>query len=94
MAIDLREFEKTAARIVEKARAEGRVVDNPETPELAAILEREPGVRKTVYGNYSAQSEPTSRAAVFTKNSVDHDFGDDEMALLEGVVHTETHRDG
>ena len=83
MAIDLREFEKTATRIVEKARADGRLVDNPETAELAAILEREPGVRKTLYGNYSAQSEPTSRAAAYTKNSVDHDFGDDEVKLLE-----------
>jgi len=83
MAIDLREFEKTAARIVEKAKAEGRATLNPGFEELAAILEREPGVRKTAYGNYAAESEPTSRAAIFTKNSVDHDFGDDEMKLLK-----------
>jgi phosphoenolpyruvate carboxykinase (ATP) len=83
MGIDLREFEKTATRIVATARADGRLVDNPGTAELAAILEREPGVRKTVYGNYSAESEPTSRAAMFTKNSVDHVFGDDEMKLLD-----------
>ena len=82
MAIDLREFEKTANKIVEKARADGRLVDNPGTAELAAILEREPGARKTMYGNYAAQSEPTSRAAVYTKNSVDHDFGEDEVKLL------------
>ncbi len=82
MAIDLREFERTAARIVDAARKDGRAVENPGTAELAAILEGEPGVRKTLYGNYVAQSEPTSRAAIYTKNSVDQDFGDDELKLL------------
>jgi phosphoenolpyruvate carboxykinase (ATP) len=82
MSIDLREFERTALRIREKARAEGRLVDNPDDAELTSILEREPGVRRTIYGNYVAESEPTSRSAIFTKNSVDDAFGDDELQLL------------
>jgi len=82
MSIDLREFERTALRIREKARAEGRLVDNPDDAELTSILEREPGVRRTVYGNHVAESEPTSRSAIFTKNSVDDVFGDDETQLL------------
>ena len=82
MNMDLREFEHTAIRIREKARAEGRLVDNPDDAELTSILEREPGVRRTIYGNHVADSEPTSRSAIFTKNSVDDVFGDDEMRLL------------
>lgn len=80
--MDLREFERTAIRILEKARAEGRLVENPDDIELASILEREPGVRRTIYGNYVADSEPTSRSAIFTKNSVDDAFGEDETRLL------------
>ncbi len=80
--MDLREFERTAIRIYERARAEGRLVENPTDAELASILEREPGVRRTIYGNYVADSEPTSRSAIFTKNSVDDAFGEDELALL------------
>jgi len=80
--MDLREFERTATRIRERAQAEGRLVDNPDDAELTSILEREPGVRRTIYGNHVADSEPTSRSAIFTKNSVDDAFGDDETRLL------------
>jgi len=80
--MDLREFERTATRICERAQAEGRLVDNPADAELTSILEREPGVRRTIYGNHVADSEPTSRSAIFTKNSVDDVFGDDETRFL------------
>jgi len=80
--MDVRTFEHTAKRIWQRAKDEGRLVDNPDDRELATILEREPGVRKTLYGNYAAESEPTSRAAVFTKNSVDDEFGETEEQLL------------
>ena len=82
MALDLREFERTAERIRAKAQAEGRLTDNPDARQLRAILAREPGARKTRYGNYAVESEPTSRSAIFTKNSVDDAFGDDERRLL------------
>ncbi len=80
--MDLREFERTAKRIRERALAECRLVDNPDDAELTSILQREPGVRSTLYGNYVAESEPTSRSAIFTKNSVDDAFGDDETRFL------------
>jgi phosphoenolpyruvate carboxykinase (ATP) len=35
-----------------------------------------------VYGNFVAESEPTSRSAMFTKNSVEHRFGESELKLL------------
>ena len=58
------------------------MVHNPPNEELRGLVEKEPGVRKTMYGNFVAQSEPTSRSAMFTKNSVDHPFGEDELRLL------------
>jgi phosphoenolpyruvate carboxykinase (ATP) len=79
---DLELFYETANRIRDKALAENRLTENPSDKELRYILEREPGIRKTVYGNFVAESEPTSRSAMFTKNSVDHSFGEPEMRFL------------
>jgi len=79
---DLEEFTKTADRIWRKAIEENRLIDNPSDEELRLLAENEPGVRKTIYGNFVAESEPTSRAAMFTKNSVDHPFGEEELQLL------------
>ncbi len=79
---DLEEFAKTADRIRRKAIEENRLIDNPSDEELRLLMEKEPVVRKTIYGNFVAESEPTSRAAMFTKNSVDHPFGEEELQLL------------
>lgn len=81
-AMDLREFARTAERIRKKAKAENRLVDNPTDEELRAITEREPDIQETIYGNLACESEPTSRAAMFTENSVDHPFGEEERRLL------------
>jgi len=82
MKMDLEEFARTADKIREKAIAEGRLLDNPSDEELRALVERQPGVVKTIYGNYVAESEPTSRAQARTKNSVDDPFGKEELELL------------
>jgi phosphoenolpyruvate carboxykinase (ATP) len=79
---DLKQFVITANRIWQRAREENRLTHNPSDEELRKLVAREPGVRKTIYGNFVAQSEPTSRSAMFTKNSVDHAFGEDEIRLL------------
>ena len=75
-------FAQTAATIRRKALEENRLTVNPGDEALRALLEKQPGVRQTKYGNFVAESEPTSRAAAFTKNSVDHSFGEEEIALL------------
>jgi len=80
--LDLKEFAKTADRVRRKAIEENRLIDNPSDEELRLLMENEPGVRKTIYGNFVAKSEPTSRAAMFTKNSVDYPFGEEELQLL------------
>jgi len=79
---NLEEFAKTADRIRRKAIEEGRLINNPSDDNLRLLVENEPGVRKTIYGNFVAESEPTSRAAMFTKNSVDYKFGEEECRLL------------
>ncbi len=80
--IDLEEFARAFDRIREKAIAENRISVDPSDEELRALVGKEPGVRKTIYDNYVAESEPTSRAQAFTKNSVDDSFGEQELALL------------
>ena len=79
---DLELFYQTASRIRERALRENRLTENPSDEELRSILEKEPGIKRTVYANFVAESEPTSRSAMFTKNSVDHRFGAAEMKLL------------
>ncbi|UCE16690.1 MAG: phosphoenolpyruvate carboxykinase (ATP) [Candidatus Bathyarchaeota archaeon] len=79
---DLEEFAKTVDRIRGKAIEENRLIDNPSDEELKQLMEKETLVRKTIYGNFVAESEPTSRAAIFTKNSVDYSFGEEELQLL------------
>ncbi len=79
---NLEQFSQTADRVREKAIEEGRLADNPADAELRLLVAKEPGVRQTIYGNFVAESEPTSRSAMFTKNSVDHIFGEEELKLL------------
>ncbi len=80
---DLEEFERAARRIRARAQEEGRLTNNPSRRKLRSFVENEPGIRKTKYGNFAAQSQPTSRAATSTKNSVDYSFGKDELELLK-----------
>jgi phosphoenolpyruvate carboxykinase (ATP) len=79
---DLDQFIRTVDRIREKARDENRLSENPGAEEMRRMVEKQPGAKKTIYGNYVAESEPTSRAAMFTKNSIDSTFGGDEEKLL------------
>ena len=79
---DLEEFARTAERIRKKAIEENRWIDNPSQEEMRQLVEEEPGIKKTVYENFVAESEPTSRAAMFTENSVDTPFGEEERQLL------------
>lgn len=78
-----REFWSTAERIFQMAKKEKRIISNPSTKTLREMIEKEKGVRKTKYGNFVVETEPTSRAARFTKNSIDYQFGQEEIELLK-----------
>ena len=80
---DLEQFTQTAERIRREAAEESRLINNPSNKELRLLLESEPGIRKTKYKNFAVESEPTSRAAMFTKNSLDYPFGKEEVRLLK-----------
>ncbi len=80
---DLIHFVQTAERIRKKAAQEHRLYDNPDEHELRILLQKEPGIKKTKWGNFAAESEPSSRSAMFTKNSVDSSFGEEEGKLLK-----------
>jgi phosphoenolpyruvate carboxykinase (ATP) len=82
--IELEQFALTVDRIRQKAMEGNRLLDNPSAEELRVLVEKEPEVEKTIYGNFVAESEPSSRAAMFTENSVDYPFGeeDKERVLL------------
>jgi len=79
---ELGRFVITADRVWRKAREEKRLTHNPTDGELRQLVGKEPGVKKTLYRNFVARSEPTSRSAMFTKNSIDDSFGQDELRLL------------
>ncbi|MGD0795740.1 MAG: phosphoenolpyruvate carboxykinase (ATP) [Dehalococcoidales bacterium] len=80
--MNLEEFVRTAERVREKALKENRLLDNPSDDVLRGLVEKEESVVKTLYNNFVAESEPTSRSQMFTKNSVDDVFGEDEVKLL------------
>ena len=76
-------FLQTARTIFETAQRENRLIRDPDDDQLRALSLEEPGIRVTKYDNLMADSEPMSRAAMFTKNNIDTEFGEPEQRLLE-----------
>lgn len=82
------EFLQTARTIIENAQARGALIRNPDEMRLRALALEEPEVKETKYGSIAVDSEPTSRAARFTKNNIDSNFGQAEYELLEQAKRT------
>jgi len=80
------EFQQTAKTIFESAQKRGALIRNPDPARLRAFALEQPEVKSTKYGSIVAESEPMSRAAMFTKNNIDTQFGKDEYELLEQAV--------
>jgi len=80
--MNILDFPRTVEGIRTAAAATGRLVDNPSESLLQSLVAKQPGVKQTKYGSFVAESGPSSRAAMFTKNSVDDTFGADEESLL------------
>lgn len=77
------EFRQTARDIFQDALEDGRLIRNPDDDRLRTLSLVEPEARETKYENIVADSEPMSRAAMFTKNNIDTEFGDGECQLLD-----------
>ena len=80
-------FHHSTATIFAAAQQSGRLHRNLSSADLKAMALDEPEVKKTKYGSIYAYSEPMSRAARFTKNSIDSRFGAAEAELLEKAQH-------
>ncbi len=78
-----KEFQETAREIYNHAKEENRIILNPSNRELKKLTSKEPEARRTKYGNIMVETEPTSRAAMFTKNNLDCKFGKEEQKLLK-----------
>jgi len=76
------QFQQTARAVYDSAREEGRLIRNPDDSRLRVLALEEPEVQPSKYGNLVADSEPMSRAAMFTRNNIDSPFGDEERELL------------
>jgi phosphoenolpyruvate carboxykinase (ATP) len=79
-------FEAAAQRIYREAKADGRLTEGSSLEDLKQLALRHEGVIQTQMGSLAADSEPMSRSAPHTRNSVDHPFGEPEEALAEQAV--------
>lgn len=79
-------FKLAAEQIYQKAKAEGRLIDGRSLEELKQLALRQEGVIQTQIGSVAADSEPMSRSAPHTRNSVDHQFGEEEEALARKAI--------
>jgi phosphoenolpyruvate carboxykinase (ATP) len=79
-------FKAAAKQLYETARQEGRLIEGRPLEDLKEIALRQEGVIQTHIGSVAADSEPMSRSAPHTRNSVDHPFGDEEAQLADQMV--------
>lgn len=79
-------FKSAAQQIYLSAKKEGRLIEGRSLEELKQLALRHEGVIQTQIGSVAADSEPMSRSAPHTRNSVDHQFGEKEEALARQVV--------
>ena len=79
-------FKTAAQQIYLSAKKEGRLIEGRSLEELKQFALRHEGVIQTQIGSVAADSEPMSRSAPHTRNSVDHPFGEKEEALARQAV--------
>jgi len=79
-------FKSAAKQIYEEARRDKRLIEGRTLEEIKRIALRQDGVIQTQLGSVASDSEPMSRSAPHTRNSVDHAFGEAEEALARQAV--------
>lgn len=79
-------FKIAAEQIYQTAKKEGRLVEGRSLEELKQIALLQEGVIQTQLGSVAADSEPMSRSAPHTRNSVDHSFGEEEESLARQAI--------
>jgi phosphoenolpyruvate carboxykinase (ATP) len=79
-------FKEAAEKIYCDAKNSGRLIEGLSLDQLKEIALRQDGVIQTNLGSVAADSEPMSRSAPHTRNSVDHAFGEEEESLAAKAV--------
>lgn len=79
-------FLSAAQKIYQDAKKEGRLMEGCPLESLKQTALRHEGVIQTQIGSLAADSEPMSRSAPHTRNSIDHKFGEPEEALARQAV--------
>ena len=79
-------FKEAAEKIYCDAKNSGRLIEGLSLDQLKEIALRQDGVIQTNLGSVAADSEPMSRSAPHTRNSVDHSFGEEEESLAARAV--------
>ncbi len=79
-------FKLAAEKIYNNAKNEGRLIEGKTIDELKQLAMHQDGVIQTQVGSVAADSEPMSRSAPHTKNSIDHEFGEEEEKLAFDAV--------
>ncbi|MBN1828851.1 MAG: phosphoenolpyruvate carboxykinase [Deltaproteobacteria bacterium] len=79
-------FKKAAVTIYDEAKRDKRLLEGISIVELKEIALRQDGVIQTQLGSVAADSEPMSRSAPHTRNSIDHPFGEAEEMLAAQAI--------
>ncbi len=79
-------FKSAAQEIYFTAKKEKRLIEGRTLEELKRLSLLHEGVIQTQIGSVAADSEPMSRSAPHTRNSVDNSFGEKEEALARQAV--------
>jgi len=81
-----REFIEAPRIIYAPAKAEGRLIEGRSLAELREMALRQNGVAQTQMGSIASDSEPASRCAPKTRNSIDDPFGEEEAKLARQAI--------
>ncbi|MFA7464225.1 MAG: phosphoenolpyruvate carboxykinase [Syntrophales bacterium] len=79
-------FKQAAEEIYSRAKQEKRLKEGLSLSQIERYALRQEGVIQTQVGSIAADSEPMSRSAPHTQNSVDHPFGEKEESLARQAV--------
>ncbi len=74
-------FKKTAEKIYADAKKSERLIEGLTLQQIKELASHQEGVIQTQIGSVAADSEPMSRSAPFTRDNIDHTFGEEEERL-------------
>ena len=82
----MKEFIEAPRTIYNEAKLDGRLIEGLNRTELKALALKQNGILETQLRSLAVDSEPMSRCAPKTKNSIDDEFGEEEVRLAGQAV--------